>query len=458
MKKNLRELFDQMTPEELEPFSDAFSAPDLPPETLSSVKEKVYAKTGMKTGKKRLRKRRYRLGVLAACVALILGAVILVPMQRGVPVWENAHYRAADIALLFDETKDAVSTNAYTKLYVPDTQYLYIKELPEDDYLGVYQYRAEKKALDREEFEAFLQGVLTKLTPAIDAEIPSYEIEEKDNFEKCLEIYEHIGSYRMLASQNEICNRFHLFAPSETDEKKIVLDGVPVQIDQRLSDEEIINALQPVKAILFDLFGVSFPDVKLLRTFGSQSEHGAEWIEVYFYDEAAHMLNQMQESPVTDCIAIVFENMKNYASDTVSDGVLTVDYIDYRQYRGDASKAYALIANAKRISLKDAETLLYKGYVFGGHSCPRCMAAQDKISFEGYDFVNLEYVIGYDYKEDRPTTGIPFYAFYKNIGKAYNGNTVYAKTYVPAIEVKELEEYFQSQTKNHRTGGTATIE
>ena len=74
---------------------------------------------------------------------------------------------------------------------------------------------------------------------------------------------------------------------------------------------------------------------------------------------------------------------------------------------------YPLIAEAKRISLKDAEALLYNGYVFGGHSCPLCMAAQDKVSFDGYDFVDMEYVFGVDTKTGKPTMAVPFYAFYK---------------------------------------------
>jgi len=45
--------------------------------------------------------------------------------------------------------------------------------------------------------------------------------------------------------------------------------------------------------------------------------------------------------------------------------------------------------------------------------------------------------------------GIPFYAFYKQIGTAENGNLIYAKTYVPAIKVRGYEEYFESQIQNH---------
>ena len=42
------------------------------------------------------------------------------------------------------------------------------------------------------------------------------------------------------------------------------------------------------------------------------------------------------------------------------------------------------------------------------------------------------------------------YAFYKKIGTGKNGNSIYAKTYVAAIEVRGYDAYFESQTKNHK--------
>ena len=108
---------------------------------------------------------------------------------------------------------------------------------------------------------------------------------------------------------------------------------------------------------------------------------------------------------------------------------------------------YTHFADAKRISLEEAENLLYKGYVFGGHSCPLCMAAQEEVDFEGYDFVDITYISG---GKNQKVVEIPFYTFYKKIGTAKNGNIIYAKTYVPAIKVSGYEEYFKNQIKYHR--------
>ena len=98
------------------------------------------------------------------------------------------------------------------------------------------------------------------------------------------------------------------------------------------------------------------------------------------------------------------------------------------------------------ISLEEAEDLLYGGYVFGGHVCSLCMAMQDPIDFENYDHVGLEYVQDSAYSNE----ALPFYAFYKYIGDAPNGNKTYAKTYVPAIKVSGYEEYFESQEQYHK--------
>ena len=77
------------------------------------------------------------------------------------------------------------------------------------------------------------------------------------------------------------------------------------------------------------------------------------------------------------------------------------------------------------------------------------MAEQEKVSFKGYDFVDMEYVFGYVNKTAKTQIAIPFYAFYKKIGTAKNGNEIYAKTYVGAIELKGYEEYFESQKSKH---------
>jgi hypothetical protein len=115
---------------------------------------------------------------------------------------------------------------------------------------------------------------------------------------------------------------------------------------------------------------------------------------------------------------------------------------------------YPQIAKENMISLAEAEKMLYKGYVFGGHSCPLCMAEQEEISFEDYDYVGLEYVFGVGEEGRKYRDVVPFYAFYKAIGTSENGDMIFAKTYVPAIEVSDLEAYFRDQKQSHKSRPT----
>lgn len=79
MKKKLKDILDNATPAELDAFADDLNAIDLPPDVLTSVKNKVYAKTNIK--RKTARSVWLRLGAIAACFAIIVGAVWALPMM-----------------------------------------------------------------------------------------------------------------------------------------------------------------------------------------------------------------------------------------------------------------------------------------------------------------------------------------------------------------------------------------
>jgi hypothetical protein len=77
------------------------------------------------------------------------------------------------------------------------------------------------------------------------------------------------------------------------------------------------------------------------------------------------------------------------------------------------------------------------------------MAAQPAVDFSDYNFVEMKYVSGTDQRGNAKAI-VPFYIFYKKIGLSEKGNEIYAKTYVPAIEVSGYEEYFELQQKSHK--------
>ena len=400
-----------------------------------------------------------RVGTIAACFALIVSAAIAILLMRGgdsgisdVPIWDNAKYSAHDVAKLFSPTNDELGINDYTRVFVSDSKYLYIDPISEEEHLFLYQYHASK--LNKSEFKKFIDAVLPPLATSIDHSVPQYEIIIGDKYKESLSVNIDLDSYLILMSQTEAKSFIQLGKYSSSGDRRIFLDGESVRIDQRMSDEEIINSIQPLKNKLFAIFGESFSSTKIVRKFDGFSKNGATFVTIYFYD-GTHPLNSLSDTPTSNYISITFDNLLNFPGDIVSDDILSVATIRFTKSRKDINSEYASFAKAKRISLEDAEKLLYNGYVFGGHSCPQCMAVQEKVSFEGYDFVDMEYVIGRDYQTGEPTTALPFYAFYKKIGTATNGNDIYAKTYVCAIEVSGYKEYFESQTSNHKNSFTA---
>ena len=419
------------------------------------------ARLQKRAGQSRARKVWLRVGAAAASLAVLTGTVSAgmrlwnIATMPEAPVWADAAYTAEEIAGLFNAmTYLDGATNAYTKVYVSDAEYLYVEDLPEVDSMELYLHDRTDIPMNEDELTDFIDGILPTLAESLQTPAPKYGMEESDS--GVLSTAVEFGAYSMHAFQNRNGNTFRLYGNVSGGDRRIVLDGKTVQMDQRLSDGEVLENFTSLRDKLFDIFGVSFSDAVIVRKYDGYSEYGAGRVDIYFFDEDAHPLNTMQSDkfkPVSDYLCVSFENYQNYAGDTVSDGVLTVAEITYHQTRKNVSEEYAATGSAELISLEEAEALLYNGYVFGGHSCPLCMAEQSKVSFRGYDFVDIEYVFEMDTKTSRPLRGMPFYAFYKKIGRSKNGNAVYAKTYVAAIRVKGYAAYFASQEKEHRKTG-----
>lgn len=402
---------------------------------------------------------------LAACICLILGAIWVFGPAAG--RYPNAQYSAYDIADLFPKMLESGTTNAYTEVYVPSSEYLWLGAIPQSEYLPIYRYDDSDAAFpDRAEYEAFVAQVVTNYYNALNMPVPDYVVEESKIATGLLGyelapveddlIYLQAGQFYLSSSARSTCTRFVLDVIPSTigsQDPTIRLNGHAVQVNQRQSDEEVLNSLEDVKSQLFAIYGVSFSDAKVTRYYDGYSDYGVCSLEVYYYDADAHPLNAYRDRPVSDYIKIDFDNTRNFDGDIVSDTILSHADIEYWDYTESSEELYPQIANGNMISLAEAEKLLYKGYVFGGHSCPRCMAEQEKISFEGYDYVGLEYVFGVR-EEGKHRDIVPFYAFYKAIGTSENGNMIFAKTYVPAIEVSDLEAYFRDQKQSHKSRPT----
>lgn len=374
----------------------------------------------------------------AACLCLIVGAVFLAGQNDNsdpyIPTISGDSHSHITLRELFG-TFNGISS--YKTIYVADGDDLNLSQIPEEETVELYK-RSLARKLDRKGFESTLYSVATKLEYYLNMEMPELEIKEsKDKGEdedcKLLETGTQSERYCFEVRQNLAQEWYWIYARSSAEGASICLDNEIVQIDQTLSDEEIVASLESVKKKLFDIFGVSFTDVRIWRYFNGYSEHGASYIYVYFYNAADTLPNAYSWDPTSDYICLKFPN-GSYNSEG-SDGVILAKSITYKKSRYD----YESVKSLRKITLEEAEELLREGFCFG-MSCPLCMAQQKEVDFEDYDYVGFSYVIGVEGKVKN--MGFPFYVFYKLIGTAQNGNLIYAQTCVPAIEVKELAKYF----------------
>lgn len=390
---------------------------------------------------------------VAAVLCLICAFALdyIFPIKPDIPVYKDALFSASEIADFFGGTYSEGGTSSYEKVYVPSLSHLYSHVALDAQSLPIYQLNKSKKELNRAEFEQFVDSKITWIASELGVSVPSYTVEESSDWEidKDLDVrIPDIEGYHLSASQTYSSNHFHLQSNSKS-QPEICLGDVRVEVDQRQSDREIIASLSEIKEKLFSLFDVEFSDIKILRVYDDDGEHGVTRLHIYFYNEADHPLNAVTNAPHSDYINLEFRNYQHSLGGIVSETILRDVRIYYRQHRINTSELYAESTQAATIPLQEAEALLYNGYVFGGHSCRKCMAKQDKVNFYNYDFVDIVYIQSAK-PYDGPKNIIPFYAFYKKIGIAKNGNEIYARTYVPAIRVSGYEEYFKSQEAEHQ--------
>ena len=393
-------------------------------------------------------------GAVAAVLCLICAFALdyIFPIKPDIPVYKDALYSASEIADFFGGTYSEGGTSSYEKIYVPSLDYLdFHCAVPIPQYLPIYQLKPPISNLNQEDFDQFASARIERISRELGIAIPSYTIEETplpDDDKMLVMRLPDMEGYYLSASQTASSNNLHLQSNSKS-QPEICLGDVRIEVDQSQSDEQIIASLSEIKEKLFSVFGVEFSDIKILRVYDDDGEHGVTRLHIYFYNEADHPLNAVTNAPHSDYINLEFRNYKHSLGGIVSDTVLRDVWIYYRQYRINTSELYAETTQAPTISLQEAEALLYNGYVFGGHSCQKCMAMQDKVNFYNYDFVDIVYIQSAK-PYDGPKNIIPFYAFHKKIGTAENGNEIYAKTYVPAIKVSGYEEYFKSQESQHK--------
>ena len=420
--------------------------------------------------KRRLKAMLIRLGATAACALFIISAIMLpirlanIPSdppigsshgdqitdpnqdqitnqnQGQVPPQNEVILKAGNLAYIVSGGPTfGTPTNAYTTVYAPNEKYLGIQPIPDDKVCGIYEVKHIPGGLDENRLKGFIDSMLPQLINLIDpaVPIPQYEIEKSRpilDYDIYLEADFETAGCNFSFSQNG--KRFLLQLRASGYHQTISLNGKTLEVDRRSTDEEILESLEPVRNSLFEIFGVEFSGVNVRRYYYGYSDSGAQSITVTYYPE--------NQDGLKDGKSIEIEFTKFHGEENVD--YLRDVWIRY-EYREETNlqKLY----NVELISLSKAEEFLNKGYVFGGHSCPICMSLQDKISFEDYDYVGIEYVYGYTDDRKIYRVAAPFYAFYKEMGISENGNKTYVKTYVAAFEVEGMDVYFNNQISKH---------
>ena len=384
----------------------------------------------------------------AACVCFIavFGVVSLLKGSgtHRIPTYEGAAFSADRIAEMAGMDRSGLTdggTKSYTKIYVPDEESLNVSPLPTDENITVYDFEEKKGKRSKDTLFAFSDALYPGICSALGVDAGTLEYFEHTGRE---ERFNYLGrrarheKYYVTFFLSSICQRTLITSDIEGNPDRVIsLNGEAISVDQRMTDVDMAASLQGVRKTLCELFGADLPDTAITRTYDGYSEYGATWICVYFYNGKDTPDGKLPEGDkLFDYICLDFDNFKNYSDDIVSSDVVSTVFIEYYHYLSDCVEP---CANVRLLPLKEAEELLYGGYVFGMHACPLCMAAQPEVDFHGYDFVDLRYV-----------NGVPFYVFFKKLNDtASNGNIVFARTNVPAIEVSGLEEYFESQIGDH---------
>ncbi|MBR5500809.1 MAG: hypothetical protein IKV74_04705 [Clostridia bacterium] len=383
-----------------------------------------------------------RRGAWVACLLLVVLSVsILLPRNvqtppvqpPAVPQFQNPLYSAEEIASMFATYEGG--TSSYQKVCAPHKQYLYLNPVPEESSTFIYkrEQNAQGRPLDEGEFTSTIDTFLQNYAQMTNSQIPAYTVKESEDIDDNTKLNVSIsnGATHLFFHQSKSRQSVSLYPYAP-----LFLNGVRIEIDSTQSDEEILAFLAPIREQLFALFNVSFDTMEISSRYYDSWNGELSSLGILFYNK------ETGETPIyfKDRIQLTFNYTKNSGR-----GPLQLHYDAYRTPLEDRVERQRVT----QISLEDAERLLYNGYVFGGHTCPICMAAQDKVDFTNYDFVSYEYVTIRAFSDARPASDIPFYTFYKKIDTLPNGCNVYAKTYVPAIEVSGYEEYFEKQQEKH---------
>lgn len=379
----------------------------------------------------RARKMWHRGIALAACLALVVTALLVMPT----PVPEMT-LSAEEMAALFP-LYDNAGTQAYDTVCAPDPEALYLDPVRQQEYLPIYQ--AESPGVSEALLQAFIDKYLSPACHLFGVPEGPYTIQYDDfSAGPCYNtsLRGENGSIRFSVMDNAVVLTGYRSGTNEG----MPVNGSAVSIKETDTDAQIREKLAPTIAYLNALFGKRYTQIKIYREYRSSLSE----VCVYLYSEADTTLpssltawpNTAGRPHAEEFFCLDFYDRSHSGGEIFLQSVSLNEAIEpWRSY-------FSVIGKGQMLSLREAEGLLEKGYVFGGYGCSLCKAQQAPVVFSDYDAVAIEYVTE-RYQEGKSTRmSVPFYTFYKYLSENSDGIRTYAKTYVPAIRVTGLEEYF----------------
>lgn len=372
--------------------------------------------------RKPARRRIWAAAAVAACLCVVVGAVVVQTAQNT----DDGRITAEKITEFSGEQILGGATEAYiTKQAnaLQDLMWSPVRDNSEVAALPVYQPKSihDLSRYADECTEFFAQELSDVLSVSTEVKEGSNIGHEKDFWRTdSINCGEWTATVRVQNTYGAVQAQYILAAPDGTP-----LLGSAVPVDA--GDEEILAAASPVLDVFNAVFGKNYEAQTVSRTTDTEQE----WVYVHAWENAGDPAQQMYSTYV-DYVYITFTN--TFASDK-SQLHLCSAWHTVNELEPISETDTPLL------SLAEAEEELEKGYIFLGHVCPVCMSMNTEVDFSDYDGVEIVYR-----GDTFFTYNIPYYAFYKQTGEE-----TFAVTYVPAVQVEGMEEYFKAQEAWHNS-------
>lgn len=401
-----------------------------------------------------------RFAATVACLALLVTGIVVGTkfspdsnskyVPKGEPWTPVLDSSITEVSITADHVAELMkayasygSTNQYIKIYTNSLAYEDILPLPKAEYLPIY-FRDRSK-VDIVSLKAFINKYIDPATKLTNIGSRGYVLQQEEWEENIVSCWATITGVENSVTFNTSAWRQTVVCDARYGEDdRMLIQGKYISLLETDSDAQIKKKLKKTIAYICDLFDMEYTDIQITRSYSEDMLFG---ISVSLYTREDTALSQLIYGlRASKDIILHFNTAMGRGSAYNWEGSKNEAFLTrvvIREVRNNWMDDFK-ITKAPMISLKEAEDLLDKGYVFGGHSCPKCMSEQPEVDFSDYTCVGIEYL-----NDKRVEQYMPFYAFYKYIGETEYGIGTYAKTYVPAVKVEGMEEYFMIQADKH---------